>query len=270
MFNNSRAEKIIGANFTQKIQTNLDGVEDSIEIELLLNPKGKLEDFSVTGTQKVRDLFIALLELVVGKNFESLATPSLVYEVSDDQLVKTYWWQLLDEVHFHFSPVLSDITSQGNIKENFICRCFAVTEAEIKDAINQGAGDILTVTNMTKAAGGCGHCVRDIRSFIENSDSEFILKQESDESENEKSIYKAKYPRQRVNGKWPAAFLSHDLVPFLKNLNEESGADFELMALVEDHLYIRTKASDSLRARLESFLAGCQFEDGSGLKVFYS
>jgi len=258
MFNSTRSEKIIGANFSHSLEVDYKGDSGIVDVELLINPRGVLVDFSVCGVEKVRDLFISLLEDLIKKNFEKSASPSQIYKLSEDQILKTYWWQLLDEVHFFFSPVLDSIVSK---RDELICRCFAVTKSEILNVIEDGATDVLTVTNLTKAAGGCGNCVSDIADLLENPRA---LKKV--DSEDSKSVYKCKYPREKIEGMWPASYLQQVLIPFLEELNSRNSQGWSVKALVEDHLYISNVGDQNSSEELENFLK----QRSTGLKVFYS
>jgi bacterioferritin-associated ferredoxin len=261
MFNESRTEKIIGANYSQRINTHLDGIEGFIEVELLIKPNGKLIDFSVQGEIRVRDIFISLLENVVGKVFATNTTPSDIFQFTENQLIKTYWWQLLDEVHFHYAPALNNIVQVE--EQKLICRCFNISESEVLNVIAQGANDVLTITNISKAGGGCGNCVIDLKELLSREDiAEVTVLEESDE----KSIYKAKYPREKIGGLWPAQYLSENIIPLLEDINNKKSQDWIVSALVEDHLYIKNAKVDERLEELENYL----IQNNIDLKVFYS
>lgn len=262
MFNDARTEKIIGANYSQKIKTNLDGVENFVEVELLIKPNGKLIDFGVQGEPRVRDIFISLLETIVGKSFASHSRVSNILQYSENQLIKTYWWQLLDEVYFHYSPALNNIVEIE--KEKLICRCFNISESEIRKVIDQGAVDVLTITNISKAGGGCGNCVVDIKELLSTDDEG--LGNIAEQAEDEKSIFKAKYPRVKINGLWPAQFLSEVIIPFLEEHNSKTAQEWNVSALVEDHLYLRNSKNEEKHLELERYLISHEID----LKVFYS
>ncbi|OIQ17081.1 MAG: hypothetical protein BM556_12760 [Bacteriovorax sp. MedPE-SWde] len=256
-----RTEKIIGANFRQTIQA----LTGSVDIELLVNPKGKLEDFSVKGEETLTTLFTNLLESCVGKIFSQATSPADIYRYSDDQLVKSYWWQLLDEVHFHFSPSLTEVVNFA--EEDLICRCFNVSRNEIVDVINKGANDVLTVTNIGKAGGGCGNCVKDIRELLGQAE-DHIDRPAEDESEV-KSVFKCKYPRVKIKGQWPAQFLRSTVIPFLNESNLNSSEQWEVSALVEDHLYIKNNFEGTQMkcvSKLDDYIKSEEID----LKVFYS
>jgi bacterioferritin-associated ferredoxin len=48
----------------------------------------------------------------------------------------------------------------------FVCICHAVSDAEVKSAIDEGADSVAAVTRACKAGGDCGQCHEQIASLI--------------------------------------------------------------------------------------------------------
>lgn len=50
----------------------------------------------------------------------------------------------------------------------YVCVCMAVTESEVRDAIEQGATTVQGVTRACRAGGDCGACQGMIATMIED------------------------------------------------------------------------------------------------------
>jgi len=48
----------------------------------------------------------------------------------------------------------------------YVCICHAVDEADVRDAIDRGAGSVADVTRACKAGGDCGACHEQIAGMI--------------------------------------------------------------------------------------------------------
>ncbi len=61
----------------------------------------------------------------------------------------------------------------------YVCVCFAVTDKEIRRAIEDGADTREAVTRACRAGGDCGSCHRQIEAMIEQARADGVIPSES-------------------------------------------------------------------------------------------
>lgn len=248
---NQRTQKVIGANLQLEIKT----ASAPLFVELLINTKGKLVDFSVICENRdFQSDFISVLESGVEKEFLKFFNTESMSHLSSSPFYKFYWWQLLDEVEFFLNPDLSEFVKLDT--SDLLCRCFNISRTEVLKAIQDGANDLLTMTNFNKAGGGCGSCQSDIVA---------LFKEESKRVAEDETVEPTitKFKREKINGLWPSQFLMEKVFPIVEEFNRLENEESEVLQLIEDHLYIR---SNQKIIQLEEMLEANQ----TGIKLFYT
>lgn len=134
--------------------------------------------------------------------------------------------------------------------DNLLCRCFGVSRASVKDLIDNGASDLLTITNISKAGGGCGSCIVDIRPMLKSKSTQTTIP----------AVTFNSYKKETVAGKRPWQFLKEDLFPLAEQLG-----NITIEALIGDHLYI---IADEASDEAKKFLTFVNDAD-SNVKVFF-
>ncbi|EQC46094.1 (2Fe-2S)-binding protein [Bacteriovorax sp. Seq25_V] len=166
------------------------------------------------------------------------------------------WMAMIERLNFEF------IVSYSSLRptDELLCRCFGVMKNDVLKVINEGAQDLLTITNLTKASGGCGSCKSDIVELMTLRglrSPEVHLEGLGIDAEAFSATKKAKYPREKIMELTPLEFLATHIFPMGKEEN------FEVLGLVENNLYIK---ADSMVLRLEEFIK----ENNLKLTTFYS
>lgn len=123
--------------------------------------------------------------------------------------------------------------------ENMLCRCFGVSRHEVTGLISGGAKDLLTITNLTKAGGGCGSCLADIRPLISGKNNELDIAKVTFQN----------YKRDLVANKRPYQFLKEDLFPFVSTRKS-----IKIEGLIGHHLYLEGDENSTDAKEIISFV----------------
>jgi len=225
-----------------------------VEFEFIIDSKDRIIETSVKFPARpdLEELFTSTLVNFQKKQRRELPAflPGLQLE---DSLV---WIYMIEKLHFEFNA--SYVSLRGD--DALLCRCFGVMRDDVAKAIKNGASDLLTITNLTKASGGCGRCKSDI---VELMTFAGVVAPPQDlvsfgiDTESFSATKKAKYARENILGLTPVEFLSTHIFPMSHELN------FEVLGLVENNLYIK---AESMVATLEEFIK----EHDLKITTFYS
>jgi bacterioferritin-associated ferredoxin len=238
-------DKVIGANLIFNCHYH-----DDYELQLLINPKNKLIDFAVNGSDSsFRNTVLELLTPFKNKDVTGLFMDLSSIVAVEDLHLKTVLYQVVQNIQLFIHPIHHNLVDCADR----ICRCFNIGRSEIEDAIERGASDILTITNLTKAGGACTSCIPDISLMLkEKSDDE------SASIDEDEHIEISSDPRPMINGKYPYLFLQEDIFPIVDKYNKESGKSAFVVQLIGEHLYLTGTQKIS---ELENFI------EKSGVKV---
>lgn len=122
-------------------------------------------------------------------------------------------------------------------KESPVCKCFWVSERKIRQVIKENKlTSVEQVTNYTKAGGGCGGCISDIKRIL----AEVVA-----EMSAEKAILnQSHYPQKLTNiqkMKLITKVFEEDIAPRL----QADGGDIELIGIEGDVVKVRLKGTCS-------------------------
>ena len=229
-----RTSKVIGANLSFSLLQD----QDSFKFEFLINQKSQLEDFSINSSNEdVRLTCVNIFQSLLRVDFTKLKFHEVLkdFEKEHEQTL-CLLWRALEKFNNFINPYAT--TTEDTIN---LCRCFGVTKTEVLQTIENGASDILTVTNLTRAGGACGSCVNDI--------SNLLPYKESDDLNNYELL---KGHRSEIEGLYPVQYLKQIVFPLVDQLNKEMNTDLEVVQLIENHLYVRVSCSAS---KVEELLA---------------
>jgi bacterioferritin-associated ferredoxin len=237
----SYSDHVIGPNlnFVIQYQRNL------ISFEFLINSKSELVDFYVEKIDHpIRDKIIEVLSRLIKTDLNRTLGPNIYtnFEFEEKDLLH----QLLEKIYFYLSPVKTSLVQS----DDRVCRCFNIGKEEILNLHDNGAHDLLSITNLSRAGGGCTSCLSDIARILNIKDSS---------REEERGGFKiSSHKRVKVMGMWPAEFLRSKIYPLLK----ETGSKAKVIQLIENHLYVQ---SNDQEIELENFLK----ENCPELLLFY-
>ena len=231
-------EKVIGANLLFKLKTSF----DTYTFELLIDTKSLLVEFSIIGVEsEFRDIIISILKKRLKTELSQTISASLMNELSSNVFYRSYWYYICEKVNFFLNPIPNNLLAI----DDRICRCFNVSQKEIEDIIASGASDLLTITNLTKAGGGCTSCRTDIEALLGDKNVESI------EEASEDAFVVTEQKREKILEMWPVDFLESKVFPLIDTYNKENDGDAQVVQLIENHLYIKSK---NAIINLEDFL----------------
>lgn len=243
---------VVGANLEFEIEYK----NSQIFFSFLYDVKDCLVDFQIEGSDSQISSLNELFSSLLRKNRFEINQHYLTSTNIDNVLLLN----VISKILFEFSPVFSELSkdSPTNIY-NLICRCFGVSEQEIRSVIDRGATDLATITNLTKACGGCASCAGDIKLILKektNSTLIPILTPEEESALNVTQTTLAKIKREKIMGLWPVEFLKNHIIPMSKEYQ------FEVVSFVENTLYVK---SENAVAELEDFIK----QNNLSLVTFY-
>ncbi len=145
---------------------------DALKLMLKLDENERIVDakFQTFGCASAIASSSALTEMVIGKTLEEAR------QITNDQIAD--YLGGLPKEKMHCSVMGRDALEKaiacyrGDAEErpegNIVCECFGVTDLEIERAVRENhLTDIESVTNYTKAGGGCGQCHDRIQEIID-------------------------------------------------------------------------------------------------------
>lgn len=203
-------------------------------IELRFSKFNQVREFYIETSNDELKSYLSDLLTSVMQTKASLIDVLLKY-LENDSRFNLELFDLFKEVLFFFNP------NQGMIidTEKTLCRCFGISYNEVRDLIANGAKDLLTITNLSKAGGGCGSCVADIRPMLESTSSERKIPE----------VTFLSLKKESVANKRPIEFLKEDLFPFISDYS-----DIEIEGLVGKHLYVIGDEDGPSASKLRGFL----------------
>lgn len=144
-----------------------------ISLYLLIDKRNRVEDISYKFegdfNQKKHAEFSFFCEYILGHDARevlSLEWHILLQENEDESrrflfLPAVLYRQLLKKLYYSDAQVLS--WKEGEL----LCRCFGVTQTEIKNKLVHGEiTSLREATDLTMAAAGCGSCAHDVEELI--------------------------------------------------------------------------------------------------------
>jgi len=149
---------------------------DLLKLSFNLGSDGKISDakFKTFGCASAIASSSALTEMLKGKTIEEA-------EKITNKDIAVYLGGLPDE-KMHCSVMGREALDAAienyhgeksrthQLKGNIVCKCFGVTEEEIKKVAREnGLQTIDEITNYTKAGGGCGECRADIQKILDST-----------------------------------------------------------------------------------------------------
>lgn len=254
---NRNVTSIIGHNLVLDFSLNNGKGPNHIYIEFLYDAKDILKEYYLNEKKLspgLYDFLNARLKFLVKKPRFEIINASKSFEEADIFLT-LLWHKITSQIIFNFDPTYQEsLHLDDQFIDSIICRCFSVGREEIHSCIANGAKDIITVTNLTKACGACGNCRNDIEALF--SDQKLDLYESATSKESELKIELARIKRQKIMGLYPIEFLITYLFPIARK------EGFEIQGLVEDTLYIK---SEHANLALETFIK----ENNLKLTTFY-
>ncbi|MEH0861188.1 MULTISPECIES: (2Fe-2S)-binding protein [Halobacteriovorax] len=204
-------------------------------IELRFSKFNQVREFFIDTENDELKNYLGDLLSSVQQNKSSLSEVILSY-LQNDERFKVELFDFYKEVLMYFNPNQGLVIDTSEI----LCRCFGITRNEVQNLISNGAKDLLTITNLTKAGGGCGSCAVDIRPMLKGQGSERKIPE----------VTFLNMKKEKVAGKSPVDFLREDLFPFTDKLN-----DIDVEGLVGNHLYVVGDEDSESSLKLKDFLA---------------
>ncbi|EPZ51328.1 2Fe-2S iron-sulfur cluster-binding domain protein [Bacteriovorax sp. BAL6_X] len=220
-------------------------INNPCRIELRFSKHNEVREFFVESDDcSLKELIVKTLERA--KNSKSQLLIEIEDTLRQNAQKSLELFSLYKEVLSYFSPnQLMAIDT-----ENTLCRCFGVSRSEVAALIERGASDALTVTNLSKAAGGCGSCLSDIIPMFKTSREEKVIPAVSFNA----------FKKDMVAGKRPYQFLLEDIYPLAEKLG---GISIE--GLIGHHLYI---IGDEEAMSSKEFVSQITAQD-SELSIFF-
>lgn len=227
------------------VGANLEFTHRELSFSFLYDVKDNLVDFSLEGQdQNQIAIYKKFFSQLIRKNrFEAI---ELFKKESSNESLNLF--TVVSKILFEFNPSFCDLSKSENTNiSNLVCRCFGVTYEEIAKVIDLGARDLTTITNLTKASGGCTSCKNDIISIIKQKTNLTLIpiEEAGEVSTVETQSKMAKLKREKILGLWPLEFLETHIFPMSRELG------FEVISLVENVIYIKAQGAVP---ELESFI----------------
>jgi NifU-like protein len=145
---------------------------DALKLMLKLDENERILEakFQTFGCASAIASSSALTEMLIGKTLEEAR------RITNDQIAD--YLGGLPKEKMHCSVMGRDALEKAiscyygeeekKIEGNIVCECFGVTDLEIERAVRENnLTDIESVTNYTKAGGGCGNCHERIQGIID-------------------------------------------------------------------------------------------------------
>lgn len=220
-------------------------ITNPCRVELRFSKLNEVREYFVeSDDSSLKELIMNILERAKSSKSQ------LLFEIEDalaqNSGLSLELFSLFREVLNYFSPnQLMAIDT-----ENTLCRCFGVSRGEVAALIERGASDPLTITNLSKAAGGCGSCLSDIIPMFKTSREEKVIP----------AVTFNGFKKDMVAGKRPYQFLLEDIYPLAEKLG---GISIE--GLIGHHLYI---IGDEEAASSQEFVSHITALD-SELSIFF-
>ena len=150
---------------------------DALKLMLKLDENERIVDakFQTFGCASAIASSSALTEMLKGKTLKEAE------QITNDQIAEYLGGLPKEKMHCSvmgqdaLTKAIACYRGEAEKKQegNIVCECFGVTDLEIKRAVRENnLTDIESVTNYTKAGGGCGNCHDRIQEIIDE-----ILKQ---------------------------------------------------------------------------------------------
>jgi NifU-like protein len=133
---------------------------------------------------------------------------------------------------------ISDYRGEANsvreLEGEITCKCFGVTEKEIRHVINENnLNSVEDVTNYTKAGGACGECQDEIRKLLAEENSDVSLENNASDHDEESGYTNLKRMHMIED------LISERIRPALK----QDGGDIELVDIDRNLVRVRLKGA---------------------------
>ncbi|MFG1492207.1 (2Fe-2S)-binding protein [Halobacteriovorax sp. GFR7] len=220
-------------------------INNPCRVELRFSKLNEVREYFVeSNDSSLKEIIVSVLEKAKSSKSQLLNEIEAALVENTGQSLELF--SFFKEVLSYFSPnQLMAIDT-----ENTLCRCFGVSRSEVAALIERGASDPLTITNLSKAAGGCGSCLSDIIPMFKTSREEKVVP----------SVTFNGFKKDMVAGKRPYQFLLEDIYPLAEKLG---GISVE--GLIGHHLYI---IGDEEAASAKEFISTLTALD-SQLSIFF-
>ncbi|POB14760.1 MULTISPECIES: (2Fe-2S)-binding protein [Pseudomonadati] len=220
-------------------------INDPCRVELRFSKLNEVREYFVESDDSaLKDVIMTILEKT--KNTKSQLILEIEKALSENSSHSLELFSFFKEVLNYFSPnqlMAIDTT-------NTLCRCFGVSRQEVAALIERGASDPLTITNLSKAAGGCGSCLADIVPMFKSNREEKVIP----------AVTFNGFKKDKIAGKRPYQFLLEDIYPMVEKLGKIS-----VEGLIGHHLYV---IGDEQTPEAQDFISKVSSLD-SQLSVFF-
>ncbi len=218
-------------DFLSNINLEFEFCKQSVKLLLDIDTKNTLKNYRVDELhpdfKNYLESKFANLKLLKSDIFSYLMEQVFQEEVTDK---KNLLFAIYESIKNEFDAEKLELR-----KDQFIfCRCFSVSKNQITSAIKEyDIYDMRTLTNATKAGGGCGSCVKEVvKDFELHLFVDTIEQAESDICKVTRKEDKIRYLGKEY---FQAEFLTKFLFPL---------EGVEILSLVDHHLYVKGQSKD--------------------------
>ena len=147
---------------------------DALKLYLKINPQGVIEDagFETFGCASAIASSSVLTDLIIGKTVDEalkITNKDIARELDGLPKQKMHCSVMGEEAleaairNWKGEPAIPHTHEEGKV----ICKCFGVTDEQIKHAIKENnLKTVEEITDFTKAGGGCGDCAEEIARIL--------------------------------------------------------------------------------------------------------
>lgn len=212
-------------DFLSNFSLRFDFYHSKISLDLDINTKNRLMAFQINEMDHdiEKSVFKQFNDILSSKSDFFISLEKQI-EYCDDLKLRSLYFLIFEEVKNSIDLQKLSLFDGHSL----YCRCFAVTDKMIGDAIKKHEiYDMRTLTNATNAGAGCASCIKDIiDDFKLHLYVDTIEVEESSICQISNKLNKIQVKDQQL---WPSEFLEKYLFD-LERIN--------ILSLVDDHLYL--------------------------------
>ncbi len=212
-------------DFLSNFNLRFDFHHSKVSLDLDINTKNRLMAFQINEIDHdIEKSVIKQFDEILSSKSDFFIGLETQIEKCEDLKLRSLYFSIFEEVKNNIDSQKLSLFGSHSL----YCRCFAVTDKMISEAIKEHEiYDMRTLTNATSAGAGCASCIKDIiDDFKLHLYVDTIEVEESSICQISNKLKKIQVNDQQL---WPSEFLKKYLFD-LDRIN--------ILSLVDEHLYL--------------------------------